>query len=208
MGTADKKGIEQRLGESLKLLTVSEPFEKITIKRITDGAGVIRVTFYNHFQDKYDLLAWIIRNEIFEPVRILILNGMYHEAIVLIFSNLLRDRKFYRAAVKIEGQNSFAQITQECICEALKQLFEELLRQNGTSAYHNPEHPWMSLEYLARYYAQSMTFVVLEWLRTGMTIPPEEMAGVYDFITEQSMWDALGTLAGKQPGERGRGRRS
>ena len=49
--------------------TVKTPFEKITIKQITDGAGVIRVTFYNHFQDKYDLLEWIVATEILDPVR-------------------------------------------------------------------------------------------------------------------------------------------
>ena len=75
--------IEIRLANSLKALAVREPFEKITIKKITDGAGVIRVTFYNHFQDKYELLEWIMRTEILDPVRILMQNEMFREAIVL-----------------------------------------------------------------------------------------------------------------------------
>ena len=49
----EKKDVEQALADSLKELVQKMPFEKITIKKITDGAGVIRVTFYNHFQDKY-----------------------------------------------------------------------------------------------------------------------------------------------------------
>ena len=53
--TEEKKDVELALAESLKSLVARTPFEKITIKQITDGAGVIRVTFYNHFQDKYDL---------------------------------------------------------------------------------------------------------------------------------------------------------
>ena len=44
------------LADSLKALVVQKPVEKITIKEITDKAGVIRPTFYNHFQDKYELL--------------------------------------------------------------------------------------------------------------------------------------------------------
>jgi AcrR family transcriptional regulator len=80
--------IEIRLANSLKALAVREPFEKITIKKITDGAGVIRVTFYNHFQDKYELLEWIMRTEILDPVRILMQNEMFREAIVLIFTNM------------------------------------------------------------------------------------------------------------------------
>lgn len=38
------------LAESLKSLMMRMPFEKITIKDITDEANVIRTTFYNHFQ--------------------------------------------------------------------------------------------------------------------------------------------------------------
>ena len=51
---------DQILADSLKALVLKKPVEKITIKEITDKAGVIRPTFYNHFQDKYELLEWII----------------------------------------------------------------------------------------------------------------------------------------------------
>ena len=64
-----KTNVDQMLAESFKDLTLRMPIDKITIKQITDGAGVIRPTFYNHFQDKYGLLEWIIRTEILDPVR-------------------------------------------------------------------------------------------------------------------------------------------
>ena len=51
--------IDQLLADSFKELAQAIPIEKITIKQITDKAGVIRPTFYNHFQDKYELLEWI-----------------------------------------------------------------------------------------------------------------------------------------------------
>ena len=56
-----KREVKVLLAESFKGLVLEKPVEKITIKEITDGAGVIRVTFYNHFQDKYELLEWICR---------------------------------------------------------------------------------------------------------------------------------------------------
>lgn len=49
-----KSAIDTLLAESFKELALKHPIEKITIKEITDKAGVIRPTFYNHFQDKYD----------------------------------------------------------------------------------------------------------------------------------------------------------
>ena len=48
----ERKDIGKALAESLKQLILTTSFEKITIKQITDGAGVIRVTFYNHYQEE------------------------------------------------------------------------------------------------------------------------------------------------------------
>lgn len=47
--------MDHRLADSLKVLIRQEPLEKITIKQITDDAGVVRPTFYQHFADKYRL---------------------------------------------------------------------------------------------------------------------------------------------------------
>ena len=51
MAIQGKTDIDQLLAKSLKEIAVRRPVEKITIKEITDKAGVIRPTFYNHFQD-------------------------------------------------------------------------------------------------------------------------------------------------------------
>lgn len=63
-----KSAVDTLLAEALKELAEKHPIEKITIKEITDKAGVIRPTFYNHFQDKYELLEWIIMSELLEPM--------------------------------------------------------------------------------------------------------------------------------------------
>ena len=52
MTSQGRNAVDILLAESLKELTGNHPIEKITIKEITDKAGVIRPTFYNHFQDK------------------------------------------------------------------------------------------------------------------------------------------------------------
>ena len=60
MASQGKREIDQLLADSFRELACQGPIEKITIKEITDRAGVIRPTFYNHFQDKYELLEWKI----------------------------------------------------------------------------------------------------------------------------------------------------
>ena len=50
---------KELLAESLKELSAAKPIDKITIKEIVQNCGFTSKTFYNHFQDKYDLIAWI-----------------------------------------------------------------------------------------------------------------------------------------------------
>ena len=174
----EKKDVSCALAQSLKERMRTTPFEKITIKQITDGAGVIR-----------DLLGHIVESEILEPVGILLKNKMYKEALTLIFTNIKKDSDFYMRAVKIEGQNSFEEITEECIYKLLLDLFSE--RSSGRP---HPTHPWVTVESLARYYSKSMNFVVMYWIRSGMTVPPEEVASVYEYIVTRSLWDVLEEL--------------
>lgn len=181
-----KKDIKKALAQSLKDLVDRMPFEKITIKEIADGAGVIRVTFYNHFQDKYDLLAWIVRRDIFNPVKILLSNLMYRQALILIFTNLRRDRDFYMRIEKIEGQNSFSQIVVECA----EKLILDLLRERGIDEDLKIS-PQMTPEYISRYYANSMCYILLDWIRNGMTESPEEMATIYAHLGSHSIIDLL-----------------
>ena len=51
-----RRNIDQALAQSLKKLTVRRPFDKITVREIAEGAGVIRATFYRHFRSKEEVV--------------------------------------------------------------------------------------------------------------------------------------------------------
>lgn len=183
-----KNEVDTLLAESFKELALTIPIDKITIKEITDKAGVIRPTFYNHFQDKYELLEWIIRNETIAPMLPLLQGGMIDEAITLIFKNILEDSEFYYKASRLQGQNSFESIVESCIYDLLLQYIQE------RTGERKPKHIWLTKENVSRYYAKSMTFVVQEWIRTGMLIGAKEMAGIYRHITRSTMENLLQEL--------------
>ena len=50
------------LCDSLKKLCEQKPFDKISISDITGECGLNRQSFYYHFQDKYDLLEYCVKN--------------------------------------------------------------------------------------------------------------------------------------------------
>ena len=47
------------IADAMKRLLVKKPLQKIFVTEICREAEIERPTFYYHFQDKYDLMAWI-----------------------------------------------------------------------------------------------------------------------------------------------------
>ena len=180
-----KISVDLRGRRIIKKKILKMPMEKITIKDITDGAGVIRPTFYNHFQDKYDLLEWIVKNELLEPLTLTLQRGHLEDGLVLIFTNVLKRKEFCIRAARMEGQNSFESIVRNCIWETLYTYISA--RCEGRSFIH----AWMTPEIIAEYYSQSLTFVVMTWIRKDMIISPEEMATIYQYIIHRSMDEML-----------------
>lgn len=76
---------KELLADSFRTLVLTVPFQKISIKMITDGAHVIRPTFYNYFQDKYEVIEFLFDRDIGSKVEVMIENDMEQEAIKLMF---------------------------------------------------------------------------------------------------------------------------
>lgn len=183
-----KNDVDRLLMDSFKELSLKTPIEKITIKEITDKAGVIRPTFYNHFQDKYEVIERIIQMDITDPVKVLLKNDMVTEAITLMFTNLLKDKEFFIKLSRLEGQNSFESITKQCIKELLMEFIVE------TCEKPKAKIDWLTPDHLSEYYAQSLSFFVITWVQGGMTATPREMAELYDYIMSHSMTDTIHDL--------------
>lgn len=184
-----KTNVDQMLAESFKDLALRMPIDKITIKQITDSAGVIRPTFYNHFQDKYGLLEWIIRTEILDPVKPLIQSGNLRDSMVHIFCNMLQDKKFYKKVARLEGQNSCERIARKFIREILLTVINEKAGEKKLS------QRGLTVGMVAEYYAQCMAFVVIQWTKMDMSLTPEQMADLFEYITTHSMDDVIAEMS-------------
>ncbi len=184
MTNQGKNAVDILLAESFKELVQKKAIEKITIKEITDMAGVIRPTFYNHFQDKYELLEWIVKRELIEPMKPLIQNGMIEQALLFVFTGIEKEKDFYIRATRLEGQNSFRSIVTTCIKEILLEVLEMGTRK---------EIPvkWLSTDVLTAYYAESFCFMIMYWIQTGMRATPQEMADIYKYVANKSFGDIV-----------------
>ena len=183
-----RNNVDRLLAESFKELACTTPIDKITIKEITDKAGVIRPTFYNHFQDKYELLEYIIRTEILDPVIPLMQEGSLQEALIMIFTNLQKDKSFYKKVGRLEGQDSCESITRKFIKEI---LYTFINRKAGSKI---AAKKGLTLYMIAEYFAQSMTFVVISWLKLNMSLSPVQMADIFHYMTSHSIDDIIAEM--------------
>lgn len=173
------------LTASFKDLVLQFPFEKITIKMITDGAGVIRPTFYKHFQDKYEVLEWILQTEIKSKLDMLIDNNMQENIFPILCSCLEKDRAFYRKAYEIKGQNSFEDIMNEYIYT----LFLRLLSKYPLKA---PDKlAFLPKEAIARFYTFGLADSLKYWICHDKIIPAKDIDAAYEYIIRNSILDIL-----------------
>lgn len=180
--------LKRKMAECFKTLLCKESIEKITIKDITENTGVTRTTFYNHFHDKYEILEWIIDEDILKSASPLIENELFSEMVILIFSCLSKEKEFYKHASMIEGQNSFENICLGCI----KRSFTKVVQNKTEGKQHSIT--WFTPDLIAEYYARSLMFIITKWIKTDMSISPKEMSKIYDYILRHSFEDVLAEM--------------
>lgn len=148
----------QLLIDSFKELMLDYPFQKITIKMITDGANVIRPTFYNHFRDKYEIFEVILDDELFNSLNDLVNINMTKEANKMIFTYFDQNRSFYEEAFKIRGQNAFRDILKKRILD----LFYYTL--DSENKHPIEETSILSKDQLLRFAAMNMVSALEIWI--------------------------------------------
>ena len=177
--------IDLLLAESFKELAVKRPIEKITIKEITDKAGVIRPTFYNHFQDKYELLEWIVQTELIDPMRPAIDRGELDKAVAEALKTMEKEKDFYIKAVRLEGQNSFKEILVQKVTDLiLNKLDAEKIEKKLI-------YPWLNSKRVADFFASTFCYAIIEWMEDGMQVPIEDIVAVFLFLSVNSPVDMI-----------------
>lgn len=167
---------KQVLAYAIKDLMSRQPLAKITVGDICQACGMNRKSFYYHFQDKYDLVAWIFRGELAaEAEGATTIPSMMGALCRTMEKNL----PFYRSALKDRGQNSL----QEYVAEELRPVIDrELAPHTSGIAYGS---------HLTGLYAETCCAWLVRWVQEGCRIPAGEFVRL---LTDAAM--TAGKLAG------------
>ena len=109
-----KQTTKALLAESLKELSKVKAVDKITIKELTINCGLTPPTFYNHFRDKYELMAWIYNQKVEASLKNFGVTDSFEDVICKWMEIILEDEDFYMNLLKnAVGQNSFRYATND-----------------------------------------------------------------------------------------------
>ncbi len=178
---------KELIAASMKEIMLHQPFEKITIRMITEHAGVIRPTFYYHFQDKYEVLEWIVRHELVSSARMLIERGLVYEAVHVVFTDIDNDRDFYSRAFNVTGQNSFVSIMIEQVRIFLMELVDHWNVQASTGLR------MLDGNMLCTHCATNFVSMVMIWITQNHDrATVDEMCDAFLFFINHSYIDCFG----------------
>ena len=159
-----KARMKDFLAESLVVLMKEKPFEKITIKQICDRTGVIRATFYNHFEDKYAALDYVCGMMLCEKRQALIAAGEMESYIRSLCIEIYDHAGFFRKAFQVQGQNDFDTMFLTHAGRGIRAILDQEGRWEG--AYDSEE--------LSLYYANAFMYLCKDWLRRGCGMSAQE----------------------------------
>ena len=156
----DTKRLTNKLiADSFKKLLLKKDFKKITVKMIASDSGFMRSTFYNYFQDKYEILEWIVKNEIYDKIEPCVENGAYYEAFKLIFKCIDEDKDFYKKAFLIDGQNGFEEILASEMVRLFKEAYESISLED--------DNELITIDNISQYQAMALIMYIKMWICDG-----------------------------------------
>lgn len=183
---------EEVLAAGMKHLITVMPFEKITVKAIADEAHVKRPTFYNHFKDKYDIVEYILKQELIEPARTLMACDMLGEAIRLILVTMKKEKKFYMHVARIDEDVIFQRIVRELFKELLLDVMRERMADDDNG------NPMLTMDNIAEYYAYGISFGISKWIQKGMKMEVDEVLEALKVLLSESLTDMIYHRNGEQ----------
>lgn len=109
----NKNNLEQHTSRTKKLfadafyrLAKKKPVEKIFVKDICLEAGMKRQSFYYHFKDKYDLIAWMFMQLFMDEVKhAKVINN--EEMMINMLKKVKERESFFYSAMLDSNQNNF-----------------------------------------------------------------------------------------------------
>ena len=168
---------KEAIQKVFKQMVCEMPYEKITVKAITEAAGINRNTFYLHYSCVDDVLAEIQAKHSSE-----------YSAIVSGFDQLKETGKLVRSFFEyMEAQDDFFK---RVTCDSRFDYIRERM-QNRVTKQAAESHPMKGLNQSVRNilltFNNCIVLLYRQWVADGRKIPMEEMISLATTLLENGM---------------------
>ena len=145
MAEITKLWIADKMRELMKYKTI----DKIRVTEICKAAEIERPTFYYHFKDKYDLVAWMFYHSAYETDVISV------ESAAQSMNKMKSDMIFYKRAYEDSSQNALWRYMLEYFVKRYTELAKEKLRTDLLDT---------QLSYSILFYCMGAVGMTQEWV--------------------------------------------
>ncbi len=164
----NKEYTKQRIWEAFYNLSVTVPFDKLTVESICREAGISKATFYRHFLDKYDVLNY---NSLAIAQRLVHWErcSFWREFLIEMCIEIQREREYYRRAFNTSGQNAHSRFLFEYSFGMMKECYLRSKKKDGLEVQER---------YMIAHYCHGCVDVLEEWLHSSDEITAAQIAEI------------------------------
>ncbi len=185
---------KKTIADGFKVLMMKKHFEKITISDITDQCGLNRQTFYYHFQDKYELLNWVLYTDIITPFTKDLTINNWSEKLLNILVTLKQNSKFYSNAFNTSHGDEFRQYFFNAVSNVLSDVIDQL----ADGFYVDPHDK----QFISEFLSYGVSGTVSRWVGSGMKEDPEAITKyLEDLIDDFKRFAVIRYISNRRPDE-------
>lgn len=168
------------LRNALSKLLLEQPFDTITIRQLTETAGINRGTFYLHYVDKNDMFDQM-KLEMIQELDSLFIEG---SPVKVNFLNVL-------AAIK--ENYDFIYALSQSSCPDFRELVRSFTLHALEDTPHAKEHIIADFQVPYKYgleiFIATIESVIVTWLESGAKEDPIEIATIILSISDFASWN-------------------
>lgn len=168
------------LTASFQELATEKSVDKITIQEIVDNCGYSPATFYRHFKDKYDLIAWEHARSVSKIMDQICPGDYQWKNAVYDGARLYKENKYYLMNLlkHTSGRDSFMRYMTEINSAALEKY---ILSSNGKRKLTHEEMMCV------RMYCHGFVGLACEWILGQINTTLEEISEVYELSVPEPL---------------------
>jgi AcrR family transcriptional regulator len=158
--------IEKMLIDAIVELSQEKPLKKVTVNDIVEKAGTGRQTFYNHFQNKEDLINCAYSSRTMGLTDVDEYDD-YYDYLVETFRRFAKNNEFFIQAYKLVSYNSLVDHIQQHL---IKFFTDYVISHYGESVLNE------ELKFAIEFNSYGAVNMLIKWHKEKMVLTPEARA--------------------------------